>query len=166
MKPGELLTSAKFFSSVLDPEALDTLAASAKVRQFARGDKLMREGELGQSLFLIGEGKVHVLVHERGGDQNVATLGPGDIVGEMSLLTGARRSATVRAANKVTAVEIAKDDLSPLLTGSPKLVEKFATMLEQRLGELRQHHSDAARWNSVGLSQAELAARMMAFYSG
>jgi CRP-like cAMP-binding protein len=104
-------------------------------------------------------------VHERGGDQRVATLGPGDIVGEMSLLTGSRRSATVTALGKVRAIEIDKAALEPAFAASRKLFDRFAAMAEQRNGELRRRHADAARWNSVGLGRAEIAARMTAFYS-
>lgn len=166
MKAGSLISSTQFFGSVLDSDALDALALSAKPVQFARGDRLMREGELGQSLFIVAEGSVGVAIHERGGDRQVAKLGPGDIVGEMSLLTGARRSATVTALGKVAAFEITKQGLEPILANSPALVQKFAAMMEQRLGEIRQRHQDAARWNSVGFRQPEIAAKMMAFYSG
>ncbi len=166
MEAKAAIHGAKFFNVVLDGAALDSLAAGARPVEFRSGSILMRQSDLGQSLFLIVDGKVTVSVHERDGDQKVATLSAGDIVGEMSLLTGARRSATVTASGKVQALEIDKAALAPLLAAAPKLVERFASMMEQRSGELAQRHRDAARWNSMGLGQAEVAARMTAFYSG
>ena len=160
------LSTTGFFRGVLDADALARLAAAAKPAAFGRGTPLMRQGELGASLFVIAAGKVAVTVHGPGGDRRVARLGPGDVVGEMSLLTGARRSATVTAEGKVSAFEITKEALEPILAASPGLVERFAAMMEQRHGELDRKHADFARWNAVGLGRAELAARMTAFYSG
>lgn len=166
MEAKAAIHGAKFFNVVLDGAALDALAAAAKPVEFPGGSVVMRQSELGQSLFLIVDGKVAISVHEQGGEQKVATLAAGDIVGEMSLLTGARRSATARAVGKVRALEIDKAALAPLLAAAPKLVERFAAMMEQRGGELARRHGDAARWNSVGLGGAEVMARMTAFYSG
>jgi CRP-like cAMP-binding protein len=117
-------------------------------------------------MFLIAEGKVHVAVHSPSGDQRVATLGSGEIVGEMSLLTGARRSATVMAARKVAAVEIPKSAIEGLIAESPSLIARFAEMMEQRQAELDRIHDSAGRWNNIGLSRGELIARMTAFFAG
>ncbi|HMN86137.1 MAG TPA: cyclic nucleotide-binding domain-containing protein [Bauldia sp.] len=160
------LGSAGFFRDVLDASALERLAGAARPVTFAKGAPLMRQGEIGASLFLIESGKVAVSVHEPGGARKLARLGPGDIVGEMSLLTGARRSATVTAEGKVAAFEIGKLAMEPILAAAPGLVDRFAAMMEQRQGELARQHSDLARWNAVGLGRAEIAARMTAFYSG
>ena len=160
------LSSTGFFRGVLDAEALARLAAAAKPAAFGRGPPLMRQGVLGGGVFVIAAGMAAVTVHARGGDRRVARLGPGDVVGEMSLLTGARRSATVTAEGKVSAFEIARPALEPILAASPGLVERFAAMMEQRHGELDRKHADFARWNALGVGGAELAARMTAFYSG
>ena len=78
-------------------------------------------------MYVVTDGKVIVSVHEPGGERVVATLGPGDVVGEMAMITGERRSATVKAKGRVTALEIAKAALAPLLAAEPKLAERFAT---------------------------------------
>ena len=69
-----------------------------------------------------------------GGDRgkHIARLGPGAIVGEMSLMTGARRSATVIAATEVEALEVTKPALAPILEASPDLVDRFAAVLKKR----------------------------------
>ncbi len=161
-----ILNSTAFFDVVLDAEQLDALAKAVKVVHFRRRDVVVRERDLGQSMFAIAEGKVTVSVHTPAGDKPVATLGPGDVVGEMSLFTGERRSATVTAGGHVTAIEIAKEALAPILAAAPKLVERFATLVEQRHGELVNRNQEARRYVSVGVGRSEIAARMSAFYSG
>jgi CRP-like cAMP-binding protein len=117
-------------------------------------------------MFVLVDGKVTVSVHLRAGEERVATLGAGNIVGEMSLLTGARRSATVTATRPVSALEIAKPALEELLTGSPGLIARFAEMVEQRQAEIDNIQDLDDRTVSVGLTRAEIAARMTAFYAG
>jgi CRP-like cAMP-binding protein len=161
-----ILNATSFFDVVLDAEQLDRLAASAKVVHFGKRDVLVRERELGASMFALVEGKVTVSVHTPAGEKTVATLTPGDVVGEMSLFTGERRSATVTAAGRVTALEITKDALKPILAAAPALVDRFAALVEQRHAELASRNQEARRTISVGIGRAEIAARMSAFYSG
>jgi CRP-like cAMP-binding protein len=117
-------------------------------------------------MFIIVNGSVAVSIHTPAGDQEVTRLGRGEIVGEMSLMTGARRSATVKAVNQVEAVEVTKAALEALLANAPGLIRRFAEMMEQRRAELDNIHKDAQRWNQIGLTPPELVARMTAFYSG
>ena len=160
-----ILNATAFFNVVLDAEQLDALAAATKIVHFGKREIIVRQGDLGASMFALVEGKVSVSVNAPGGGQTVATLEPGDVVGEMSLFTGERRSATVTALGRVTALEIDKAALEPILAASPKLVERFATLVEQRHGELVNRSNEARRWLSVGVGRAEIAARMTAFYS-
>jgi CRP-like cAMP-binding protein len=166
MASDEGFAGTRFFDAVLDAEAMDKLHAASRRVTFARGAVLMRQGDLGESMFTIISGKVAVSVHERGGEKEVATLGPDDIVGEMSLLTGESRSATIVARSKVVALETPKAALQPILAEAPHLAAHFAAMVKDRQDQLAQMHRDYDRWNSVGLDRAELTARMTAFYSG
>ena len=166
MSDGEELGGTKFFDAVLDAAAIDALHAASHRVVFRRGATLMRQGEPGQSMFTIVSGKVAISVHEPGGERKVAELGPDDYVGEMSLLTGEPRTATVTARGKVVALETPKAALQPILAKAPHLCHQFATMVRDRQAELAQLHEDYARWNSVGSDPAEVAARMTAFYSG
>lgn len=161
-----ILNATAFFNVVLDARQLDRLAEATKAVRFRRGEVLMRQNDLGSSMFVLVEGKVTVSVHEPGGDRVVATLGPGEVVGEMSLITGDRRSATVKAKGKVAALEISKAALEPILAAEPKLAGRFAVVVEQRHAELARRHAEARRWVSVGVGRDEIAAQMTAFYSG
>ncbi|CAN5289715.1 hypothetical protein BH10PSE9_BH10PSE9_03350 [soil metagenome] len=160
------MADRRFFDAVMDAQASDAIASASHRVTFSRGATLMRQGDFGSSMFSIISGKVMVSVHEPGGEEEVAMLGPGDFVGEMSLLTGERRSATVTARSKVVALETPKTALAPVLAQAPHLADKLAALVAQRHAQLAQIHKDFDRWNSVGNNPTELAARMTAFYSG
>jgi CRP-like cAMP-binding protein len=164
MEPQDILKLTPFFGAVLDQNELDRLAGSLRVADFPRGTVLMRQGDAGSSMFVIVDGKASVTVHSRSGESAVATLGPGDIFGEMSLMTGARRSATVTASRQLTALEITKAALESLLDGNYDLIRRFAEMVEQRGAELERINKSASSWMGLGLNRAEIAARMTAFY--
>jgi CRP-like cAMP-binding protein len=164
IRPRVVLASIPFFAEVLDGEQIDLLAADLYPKEFAKGSAFIREDELGTSLFVIVEGSVGVTVGEHGKDR-VATLSAGDMVGEMSLMTGARRSATVTADTPVVALEITKAALEPILNESPGLVERFAAMLDRRQAELDRLYG-AGNWNVFGLGGSELTTVMRGFFAG
>jgi small-conductance mechanosensitive channel/CRP-like cAMP-binding protein len=119
--------------SMLDADQLRTLAEAARHARYAAGEAIIRQGEPGQSLFVIEEGRVEVTATDpHGREAAVASLGPGDFFGEVSLLTGAPRSATVTAAVESGLLEIEKTALAALLRSSPGLAEQFGDYLEER----------------------------------
>jgi CRP-like cAMP-binding protein len=155
------LAGVPFFADALDDAQLDALAASVRKVECDRGSALMREGDPGESVLVIVSGTVNVSVAGR--PQTVASLGAGDIVGEMSLLTGAPRSATVTAVRPVVACEIGKDDLEPLLIMSPSLFERFAAVAEKRRTELDRVYGPKVTELYL-TSQGQLAGAMRAFF--
>lgn len=166
MNLSAILRKTPFFhDDVFHNEQLDRLVADSKHITFNRGDYLMQERELGNSMFVIVSGKVSVSVHEPGGDQVVAELGPGEFVGEMSLITGERRSASVQAKGKVEVVEIGKDALAPALSADPDLARRIAGTIEQRHAELVATHRHAGRWVNSSLGADTIATRMRDFYA-
>jgi CRP-like cAMP-binding protein len=163
IEPRELLGMIAFFSEAMDGKHLDQLAAGAKRRSFAKGEVLMTEDDPGASMFVIESGEVSVRVD--GEPDIVAELHAGDIVGEVSLLTGQPRTATVTAAEPVAALEIGKAALAPILASSPELVERFAEVLEKRQEELAHVHGGGA-WGMMLPGDAETHHLIRAFYGG
>src|SRR5262245_59052231 len=108
VRPRVVLASIPFFAEVLDGEEIDILGGSIAPLSFAAGEVIIREEDGGDSMFVIVSGEVNVSVVDGDVARSVARLGPGDVVGEMSLMTGARRSATVTAATPVTVLEVTK----------------------------------------------------------
>jgi CRP-like cAMP-binding protein len=97
-----------------------------------QGATIVRQGEAGHSLLVLAEGVLDVLVEQDGETLTVDRMVPGDVFGEMSLLTGQARSATVVAATEAVVFEIEKEHLDPLLRQRPELVEGLARMMAQR----------------------------------
>lgn len=133
----QVLQSVPLFADVLGPDQLKALAAGSHAAFFRSGTLLMSQGDLGGSMFAIAAGTVSVnFIDAQGREQVVATLGPGEIVGEMSLFTGDRRTATVVAVTNVDALEITKTVLERVFARAPDLLDKFGAMLASRQAEL------------------------------
>jgi CRP-like cAMP-binding protein len=158
------------------PEELVSLLQSVKILRPLNGSELRRlaeratvtthdsqapivvQGEKGSSVFVVETGQVEIVVRRDGADEVVALLGRGDVFGEMALLTGERRSATVRAAEgQATVVEISKSDLLPLIAQRPPIILEISELLAARQAENRS----LARHDG-----ASLARRMRSFFLG
>jgi len=160
MNPRDILKTTPFFAEVLDGAEIDALATRARFIRFPSGATPIEEDGPGQSMFIIVSGKVSITV--RADPQPIATLGPGDIFGEMSLMTGARRSATVTALEPVEAIEVNKQALAHVLKNSPTLVDRFADMLARRQRELDR--SAGGPWGLMRPGQAELHDSISSFF--
>jgi CRP-like cAMP-binding protein len=113
----------------LGEEDLDSLARHVRLRVYGVGETVVREGEEGDSLFVVLRGDLEVYT----GPEKVGTLAAGDFFGEMSLLTGEKRRATVRTVDEVRLLEISKEALEPIITAHPPVAEGLSTALERRL---------------------------------
>ncbi|MBZ0113853.1 MAG: mechanosensitive ion channel [Thermoanaerobaculia bacterium] len=129
-----LLKSLALFRD-LEKETIDRIANSARRVPYDDGEILFREGDSGDSLFVVAEGKVLVSKsgHNLGtGEIPLASLGAGDFFGEMSLLTGEPRSATVRADGPCDVLVLAQRHLAPLLEEQPELAEVLSRAVVER----------------------------------
>lgn len=161
MNAKDLFASVAFFADVLDQRDLIALALVAWPVEYEPDAVIMRQGAEGDSLLVIDSGMVNVTV--TGKPQPVAVLRHGDVVGEMSLLTGAPRSATVVAAEPVAAYRVAKAQLGPILDRSPSLYDRFAAMAERRQAELDRVYGPGIE-KLYFSSRAQLVAAMRAFF--
>lgn len=116
----------------LTPEQVEPLVVRSPVVLFAPAEHLTDQGRPGGSMFLIVEGAVDVVIERDGARTVVATLGPGDCLGEMSVLTGAARTATTQARGEVEAIEISKQAFADLLQENPEIVGRLGDLLAQR----------------------------------
>jgi len=140
--------ASTFFSS-FPAEVLEDLLSSTSVRSFSPGDVIVREGDPGISLFLIESGSVEVRTNDPGGREVVlADLGPGEFFGEVAVLTGRPRTATIIAREPVTLIEILAEDLQRIVAAHPQVrtvLEEFyqrraKATVETMLQRLRQGH--------------------------
>ena len=136
----------------LDATEKARLAAQAVQREFNAGEDIVRQGEAGDSMFLIAQGVVNVMIDVKGKDAplEVARLGAGDCFGEMALLTGAARSSTVRAMDYCRLYEIPKQALQPIIEHSHQLGERLGSILAER-----QLQNETSLSRSVELEQAK-----------
>ena len=122
--------------AVLENAELHALAEHVGTRLYGRGEVLARQGEAGDTFFIIRSGRVRIDVDDMLGDNLTAVtvnhLGPGDFFGEMALLTGATRGATVTAEEDTEILLVARQDLAPLLQANPELPERLGTVLARR----------------------------------
>jgi len=130
-----MLERCELFAALSDAER-DQLARRLKYAPFTRGDVLTRQGAEAHWLYLIEDGTASVRVTENGIDKPVARLSGGSFFGEMGLLTGEPRSATVIAEGDVECFRLDKNDLKRVLEQRPNLAEDLAAILSRRRAEL------------------------------
>ncbi len=137
-------------------------------RMFPAGTTIFSQGDYGDSLYLIDYGSVEVHAHAEGGseERTVAELGPGKTFGEMALLTGAPRTATVVAKQDVHTWEIHKEDFDELLRASPKLREAVDHLAKERLKEgkvtadnLASQDERVRQWREAAMEDLDLELR-------
>jgi CRP-like cAMP-binding protein len=135
----------------LSDEQIDSLVQQSRVSHFGRGERVIREGAEGDSMFVLLSGAAEVSISKNGTSIPVATLKAPDCFGEMSLLTGERRTATVRAETDCQVMEIGKPVMAELLRASPDCLERLSELLAKRKmeteGLLKEavSHSQSAR---------------------
>jgi small-conductance mechanosensitive channel/CRP-like cAMP-binding protein len=146
-----------------DTAARKELAAQLTLRRVAAGERIIRQGDEGRSLFIVREGLFGITVADGAGNElEVARLDPGGYVGEASLLTGAPRNATVAALTSAAVWEIDKDAIEPYLTANPAIADMLAEVLSRRAAgrEAALVHADES--HRTGLEA--LAEQIRAFF--
>ena len=160
------------------PQAQEALAASASLRTLRRGQVLLLEGERSDHLYAVVSGRFKVFVTSDRGDELVLSLlGPGDHLGEISVLDRLARSATVQATADSVVLVLPGDPLRALLSSSAPVALAWATALATEVRRLTGSTADlvfldlprrlvklllegGAAEVDLGGSQAELAARL------
>ena len=127
-----LLEKVEMFSPLSKPE-LKELVEHLSVKSYAAGEVPVRQGEPGDSFYVIKSGRVNVIM-EKSPDETavVATLGPGNFFGEMSLLTGATRTASIHVMDDAELIVIDKESFGITLANNPSIAESMSHILSER----------------------------------
>ncbi len=131
----------------LSKAELAGLVKQVRVETYAAGEIPIRQGDQGDSFYLIKSGRVDVAVAKASGETAiVATLGPGTFFGEMSLLTGAARAASIQVKEDAEFIVIDKESFGATLARNPSIAESLSHILSQRQAGLSAEHErlDAA----------------------
>src|SRR5207302_11118013 len=145
----------------LSDEQLDHLVKQARLSTFGRGEPVIEEGSPGDSMFVLLRGAANVFVSKNGSTIQVASLGAGDCFGEMSLLTGEPRSATVRADADCYVMEIGKPVMAEVLRDAPDCLVQLSELLAQRKMETEGILKEATRTDEHVLKQRQYSANFL-----
>jgi CRP-like cAMP-binding protein len=118
--------------SALTSDEVQLLARGLAEKRFAAGEAILRQGQPGDSMFIIAEGCVHVSLGQNDINTTLASLAAGDFIGEMSLVTGEPRTATCLAATDVVAYELGHASLQSLLSARPSIADQMSLLLTAR----------------------------------
>ncbi len=164
----EALQRVEIFEPLSAAE-LRQLAEGAGLQQYAAGESIVLQGGEGDSFFVITSGCVEVSAADDAGVKAVlARLGKGAFFGEMSLLTGERRSATVTAIEDSTVIIIDKANFAGVITSNPAIAQSLSEILERRLGEIATKMAELERERplkrGITVSRTSLLKRIRAFF--
>jgi MinD-like ATPase involved in chromosome partitioning or flagellar assembly len=134
----DILRKTEIFERL--PEAdLQKIGRLLRERRLAENHVLVRQGDQGDAMYIIVEGRVKVAVTDQFGREKVlAFLGDGQFFGDMALLTGAPRSATVSATTNVRVLELRKDDFDVLVANNVDVMREMLQVMAQRQALINQ----------------------------
>lgn len=140
-----LLFESRFFKS-LKPDALVELGRGATIKIYARGAQMCQAGDPSDSILLLIDGTAEVVVMRGRTQQVVASLNPGETIGEMGVLTRQKRSATVVAASDSCRVLVIQaDKFDSVLRQDPEVARNLLVVLSTRLQSMTSRMKVAAR---------------------
>lgn len=129
--------------SALDEEAALALQKSMVPQSIKRGNTLFHEGDAGDRLYVVTEGKIKLSHASGDGRESVLmVLGPGDMFGELSLFDPGPRTATAVAVTDSQVLGLGNTDLNPWLVGRPEVAQKLLQALAHRLRRTNETMSD------------------------
>ncbi len=157
------LAGVPLFAAVA-ADTIERLARSVSVQRFGRGEVLFRQGEAGDTLFVVLSGQLDITSEAGGRAEHVASVHAGNFIGERSLMTGEARSATATAGGDTVAVVIDKAHMLDALRGDPELAGRIAGVMAERAGH-EAARERAARDTSRDDGSSSLLAKIRAIFS-
>src|SRR5437667_349995 len=155
-----ILRGEPLFHCLADDQ-LDALLQHSRLNHFGRGERVIVEGAEGDSMFVLLRGSANVSVAKNGAPIHVGTLHSGDCFGEMSLLTGERRTATVRAAADCYILEISKPVMGEVIRQSPECLNQLSELLAKRKMETEGIIEEAHLAQNEAAKQSEYSATFL-----
>lgn len=138
MKPEEFLKRVELFAD-LSQKNLTRVAKLCTQRSYKAGEAVVEQGSPGVGLFIITAGKVKIVKTTKSGEQlEIATHGPGEFIGEMSVLDGAVRTASVVAVEDTECYAIVSWDFNSLMRSYPEIALEILPVIVRRFRETNE----------------------------
>ncbi len=162
------------FFQGLNKDYIDKLKPNLQIVDFKAGEIIFREGDLGDAFYAIVDGKIKVFVEDgKGGTREVAKLAKNECFGEMALLTGSPRSASIKAITDTTVLKLLKRDFDEVVKHNQYLAVHFSGLLAKRLLSVRYEVYEPkltpkevhARMTQSGISKANAKGWQLFFFA-
>lgn len=138
----EVLQEMPLFRNI-DPKQLRVVAMMGESLTYRAGERLFEKGDEGDAAFIIIVGKVEVLVPAKGGEQSVATLGKGEIFGELAVICDQARSTAIAAQSELEALRLDRNVVLNLMREFPDITLELVRILGDRLERTTRELSQA-----------------------
>lgn len=155
-----LMEKVEILSPLSEPE-FHKLVRQVRSETYSTGEVPVKQGDKGDSFYIIKTGRVDVVVEKSAGESAVvATLGPGNFFGEMSLLTGAVRTASIHVKDDAEFIVIDKESFGSTLANNPSIAESLSHILSERQASL---DAERGRFDTASLERhkQEASGRML-----
>jgi len=161
-----LLDSSAFgILKFLTEDEILKLSTTAELKYFYEGKPVIQKGAQEDWMYIVSEGVLEVRIQDQSGvSKVVSNLWPGDIVGEMSMLTGAERSADVFASKDSILLEISKDNMAPILDANPELLQKFSDILAKRQAQNEYFANSESQVQKIAENSKNIRAKIINFF--
>lgn len=148
----------------LAADQIEALVEESPVVRFSPGEHVVEQDAAGESMFLVVRGSVDVRIRRGGRTDVVAQMGPGGCFGEMSVLTGEPRTATVVARDELEAVEITKSAVARLVSANPDVIGRLSELLAERQLANRQQRAEGPAVGDATASPAGMLRALKRFF--
>ncbi|HKA19233.1 MAG TPA: mechanosensitive ion channel family protein [Blastocatellia bacterium] len=162
----EALKAVELFHGLTEEE-LRALASRLKVAPFVRGEVLTKQGAEAHWLYIIIKGTAEIHITVNGQTENVGSLGEGEFFGEMGMMMGEPRSATVAAVTDMVCYRLDKSAFQDIISRRPEIAENISHVLARRRVELdaiREELNEESKRVRMGHTQVALLDRIREFF--
>lgn len=163
----KIINKIDFLKPLYDEEIFN-LARKAKIYIFKAGENIIREGEKGDSMYIIQKGRAEILVKDESGlEHTISNLGPLDYFGEMSLMTGENRAATVRTIEDSELICIGKGDVLEIISVHPSIAATFSEIIAKRQLEMKIKKEERKREEMAAMEKeisSNILERIFSFF--
>jgi len=162
----EALKGVELFHGLTEEE-LRSLATRLKVAPFVRGEVLTKQGAEAHWLYIIIKGSAEAHLTIDGHTENVGSLGEGEFFGEMGMMMGERRTATVAALSDMVCYRLDKSAFQDIISRRPEIAENISHVLARRRVELdaiREELNEESKRLRMGHTQSALLDRIREFF--